>query len=276
MAAIRADYFGSAAFGTISGVSSMVAMLGMMGGRWWPGSSPTARGATGWASPCWPSWRSWAPSSSCSRRRRRRPASTAFAPAEGRGGVARAACRPGCRSGVPRPGGSSRGPDGHSVLARYTSPADLTVSQETEPGALGDHPTDLAHVRAASDRQSLCRVCLDHEDRRAGSAMAATAPKIVSMRGARGPGRLVEEQEPWGCPSARAHGEHLFLRPRASGQLAPPAPGGSEQAVHPLHPLTWARSRQRWAPRSRFSRTATRGNTWRPLCTSMPWATTRW
>jgi sugar phosphate permease len=32
MAAIRADYFGSAAFGTISGVSSMVAMLGMMGG----------------------------------------------------------------------------------------------------------------------------------------------------------------------------------------------------------------------------------------------------
>jgi MFS family permease len=32
MAAIRADYFGSAAFGTISGASSMVAMLGMMGG----------------------------------------------------------------------------------------------------------------------------------------------------------------------------------------------------------------------------------------------------
>ena len=32
MAAIRADYFGSAAFGTISGVSSMVSMLGMMGG----------------------------------------------------------------------------------------------------------------------------------------------------------------------------------------------------------------------------------------------------
>jgi MFS family permease len=32
MAAIRADYFGSAAFGTISGVSSMVTMLGMMGG----------------------------------------------------------------------------------------------------------------------------------------------------------------------------------------------------------------------------------------------------
>jgi sugar phosphate permease len=32
MAAIRADYFGSAAFGTISGVSSMVSMLGMMAG----------------------------------------------------------------------------------------------------------------------------------------------------------------------------------------------------------------------------------------------------
>jgi sugar phosphate permease len=32
MAAIRADYFGAAAFGTISGVSSMVTMLGMMGG----------------------------------------------------------------------------------------------------------------------------------------------------------------------------------------------------------------------------------------------------
>jgi MFS family permease len=32
MAAIRADYFGSAAFGTISGASSMVAMLGMIGG----------------------------------------------------------------------------------------------------------------------------------------------------------------------------------------------------------------------------------------------------
>lgn len=32
MAAIRADYFGSAAFGAISGASSMVAMLGMMGG----------------------------------------------------------------------------------------------------------------------------------------------------------------------------------------------------------------------------------------------------
>jgi MFS family permease len=32
MAAIRADYFGSAAFGTISGASSMIAMLGMIGG----------------------------------------------------------------------------------------------------------------------------------------------------------------------------------------------------------------------------------------------------
>lgn len=32
MAAIRADYFGSASFGTITGVSSMVVMLGMMGG----------------------------------------------------------------------------------------------------------------------------------------------------------------------------------------------------------------------------------------------------
>jgi sugar phosphate permease len=32
MAAIRADYFGSAAFGAISGASSMVTMLGMMGG----------------------------------------------------------------------------------------------------------------------------------------------------------------------------------------------------------------------------------------------------
>jgi sugar phosphate permease len=32
MAAIRADYFGAAAFGAISGVSSMVSMLGMMGG----------------------------------------------------------------------------------------------------------------------------------------------------------------------------------------------------------------------------------------------------
>jgi sugar phosphate permease len=32
MAAIRADYFGARAFGTISGVSSMVTMLGMMGG----------------------------------------------------------------------------------------------------------------------------------------------------------------------------------------------------------------------------------------------------
>ena len=32
MAAIRADYFGSAAFGTISGVSSMISMLGMIAG----------------------------------------------------------------------------------------------------------------------------------------------------------------------------------------------------------------------------------------------------
>jgi sugar phosphate permease len=32
MSALRADYFGSAAFGTITGVSSMVVMLGMMGG----------------------------------------------------------------------------------------------------------------------------------------------------------------------------------------------------------------------------------------------------
>jgi MFS family permease len=32
MAAIRADYFGSAAFGTISGFSSLIVMLGMMGG----------------------------------------------------------------------------------------------------------------------------------------------------------------------------------------------------------------------------------------------------
>jgi sugar phosphate permease len=32
MGAIRADYFGSAAFGTITGVSSMVLMIGMMGG----------------------------------------------------------------------------------------------------------------------------------------------------------------------------------------------------------------------------------------------------
>jgi sugar phosphate permease len=32
MSAIRADYFGSASFGTITGVSSMVVMLGMMGG----------------------------------------------------------------------------------------------------------------------------------------------------------------------------------------------------------------------------------------------------
>ncbi|HYE91850.1 MAG TPA: MFS transporter, partial [Terriglobales bacterium] len=32
MSAIRADYFGAASFGTITGVSSMVVMLGMMGG----------------------------------------------------------------------------------------------------------------------------------------------------------------------------------------------------------------------------------------------------
>jgi MFS family permease len=32
MAAIRADYFGSGSFGMISGVSSMIVMLGMMGG----------------------------------------------------------------------------------------------------------------------------------------------------------------------------------------------------------------------------------------------------
>jgi MFS family permease len=32
MSAIRADYFGAASFGTISGISSMVVMLGMMGG----------------------------------------------------------------------------------------------------------------------------------------------------------------------------------------------------------------------------------------------------
>jgi PGF-CTERM protein len=32
MGAIRADYFGSAAFGTITGISSMVLMVGMMGG----------------------------------------------------------------------------------------------------------------------------------------------------------------------------------------------------------------------------------------------------
>jgi sugar phosphate permease len=32
MSAIRADYFGSAAFGTITGISSLIVMLGMMGG----------------------------------------------------------------------------------------------------------------------------------------------------------------------------------------------------------------------------------------------------
>jgi len=32
MSAIRADYFGAASFGTISGLSSMVLMVGMMGG----------------------------------------------------------------------------------------------------------------------------------------------------------------------------------------------------------------------------------------------------
>jgi MFS family permease len=32
MGALRADYFGSAAFGTITGISSMVLMVGMMGG----------------------------------------------------------------------------------------------------------------------------------------------------------------------------------------------------------------------------------------------------
>jgi MFS family permease len=32
MSAIRADYFGSAAFGTITGISSMVVMFGMVGG----------------------------------------------------------------------------------------------------------------------------------------------------------------------------------------------------------------------------------------------------
>jgi MFS family permease len=32
MSAIRADYFGAASFGMISGISSMVLMLGMMGG----------------------------------------------------------------------------------------------------------------------------------------------------------------------------------------------------------------------------------------------------
>src|SRR2546425_2673730 len=33
MAAIRADYFGSASFGTITGVSSMIVMFGMILGR---------------------------------------------------------------------------------------------------------------------------------------------------------------------------------------------------------------------------------------------------
>ena len=76
MAAIRADYFGSAAFGTISGASSMVAMLGMMGG---PAGGRHPRRPHGElpvrASSCWPSWPSWAPSTSCSpaaRRHRRR------------------------------------------------------------------------------------------------------------------------------------------------------------------------------------------------------------
>jgi len=32
MSALRADYFGSAAFGTITGISSMIVMLGMMAG----------------------------------------------------------------------------------------------------------------------------------------------------------------------------------------------------------------------------------------------------
>jgi MFS family permease len=32
MGALRADYFGSAAFGTISGFSSVILMFGMMGG----------------------------------------------------------------------------------------------------------------------------------------------------------------------------------------------------------------------------------------------------
>ena len=32
MSAIRADYFGSAAFGTTTGFASMIVMLGMMGG----------------------------------------------------------------------------------------------------------------------------------------------------------------------------------------------------------------------------------------------------
>jgi MFS family permease len=32
MSALRADYFGSASFGTITGLSSMIVMFGMMGG----------------------------------------------------------------------------------------------------------------------------------------------------------------------------------------------------------------------------------------------------
>jgi sugar phosphate permease len=67
MAAIRADYFGSAAYGTITGVSSTIVMFGMMAGRSWPGWWPTPPGATRWDSRSWPLWPRWGRSSSRSR-----------------------------------------------------------------------------------------------------------------------------------------------------------------------------------------------------------------
>jgi len=53
MGALRADYFGSAAFGTISGFSSMILMFGMMGGPVIGGALADRRAVIGSASYCW-------------------------------------------------------------------------------------------------------------------------------------------------------------------------------------------------------------------------------
>jgi MFS family permease len=64
MQAIRADYFGRSSFGMIMGLSSVVILLGQVGGpmvagwaaRWWRACFPTQPETTGWASPSWPFW----------------------------------------------------------------------------------------------------------------------------------------------------------------------------------------------------------------------------
>ena len=95
MSAIRADYFGSAAFGTITGISSMVVMFGMVGGPLIAGILADRTGSYEMGFRSSPGSRRSARSSSCSpaapprlaapsRDRARRPTLTRSASADNR------------------------------------------------------------------------------------------------------------------------------------------------------------------------------------------------